>query len=166
MKKAAGLLLVLMAAGVVQFGFSSRLAVLGIKPDFLLITVVAGALRQGMGAGAWQGAIAGFLEDVFVGQYLGTRAFAMAVAGMLVGYARTRVFGNQPLVPVTAALGASGVCELITWACWRMAGVGLPFWNGILLVMVPVSIYNALLAGLILGGVWSRSSGVEAPVGE
>lgn len=157
MRKAAGILLMLMLVGLAQFGLAPRLAVLGIKPDFLLLAVVAGALRQGAGAGAWQGAWAGFLEDVFVGQYLGTRAFAMAAAGLLTGYARTRVFGDQPLVPVTAALCASGVCEMFTWSCWRAVGLALPFWAGLVQVIVPVSIYNALLAGVILGSMRYRN---------
>ena len=153
MRKAAGVLLMLMVVGLAQFGLAPRLAVLGVKPDFLLLFVVARALRQGAVAGAWQGACAGFLEDVFLGQYLGARAFAMAAAGLITGYVRTRVFGDQPLVPVTAALVASGICEMVTWSCWRAVGLALPFWAGFWQVMVPVSIYNALLAGVILGGI-------------
>lgn len=149
-------LVALLVGGVCQFGVAPYLAVLGNKPDFLLLMVVGAALRRGMLAGGWLGGAAGLWEDFFAGQCLGARALGMALAGMATGYARDKVFRDQPLVPVGAALGATALCELTSWAVWRAAGFPLPLGAGLARVTLPVCLYNALLAPFLLGWVWRR----------
>ncbi|HHY93971.1 MAG TPA: rod shape-determining protein MreD [Firmicutes bacterium] len=147
-------LLAILAGAVLQFGLAPRVGISGARPDFLLLLVVAWALRRGMVSGLLMGAGAGFLEDAVLGQYLGVRTLAMAVAGVATGYAQRKVFGDQPLVPVTATLGASLLCETLSWLWWRAAGVPLPFWRGLVQVVIPVSLYNGLLTPLLLGWWW------------
>lgn len=159
---AAGLLAL---ATVIQAGMAPRLAVLGVKPDLLLLAVVGYALTRGTLAGCLLGAAAGMVEDAMVGQYLGVRALALTLVGLVSARAATRFFGDQPLVPVVAAVGGTVLAELTSWAVWRALGVPLPLGVGLARVILPSSLYNGLVA-VFFPGWWvrraQRAHGVRA----
>jgi len=140
---------------VLQVAVAPRAAVGGIKPDLLLLTVVGYALTRGSLAGCLVGAAAGAVEDFVLGQYLGVRALAFALVGLLTARAATRFFGDQPLVPVVAALGGTALAELTAWALWRVAGLPLPLGTGVARVILPSCLYNALVA-VLFPGWWVR----------
>ncbi|MEW6545298.1 MAG: rod shape-determining protein MreD [Bacillota bacterium] len=140
---------------VFQLGAAPRLAVLGVKPDFLLLAVIGFALCRGTVAGCLLGAGAGLVEDIVAGQYLGVRALSFALVGLGTARARARIFGDQPLVPVVAAVGGTVLAELASWAMWRILGLPLPLGTGLVRVVLPASLYNGLIAPLIPGW-WVR----------
>jgi rod shape-determining protein MreD len=149
---------------VLQVTLAPRAAVLGIKPDLLLLTVVGCALTRGSVAGCLVGAAAGTVEDVMVGQYLGVRALALALVGLLTARAATRFFGDQPLVPVVAALGGTALAELTTWVLWRVVGLPLPLGTGLARVVLPSCLYNGLVA-VLFPGWWVRRARGGSGVG-
>ncbi|MBC7340279.1 MAG: rod shape-determining protein MreD [Firmicutes bacterium] len=163
MRPVLGAVALVAAAGVLQLGVAPRMAVLGVKPDFLLLTVIGLALCRGTVAGGLAGAGAGLLEDIVVGQFLGVRAAAFALVGLGVARARTRLFGDQPLVPVAAALGGAALAEMASWALWRAAGLPLPLGQGLIRVVLPACLYNGLLAPLFPGW-WVRRVQARAGV--
>lgn len=150
-----GALGLLVLVTVLQVAVAPRAAVLGIKPDLLLLTVVGCALTRGTLAGCLVGAAAGAVEDVMVGQYLGVRALAFALVGLVTARAATRFFGDQPLVPVVAALGGTALAELTAWGLWRVVGFPLPLGTGLVRVILPSCLYNALVA-VLFPGWWVR----------
>lgn len=142
---------VVILATIVQLGVAPWLAVLGVKPDFLLLGVIGFALNRGTLGGSLLGAAAGLVEDIVVAQYLGVRALAFALAGLVTAQVRARMFGDQPLVPVVAALGGTVLVELVSWAVWSMLGLPLPLGTSLVRVIIPAGLYNALLAPVLLG---------------
>lgn len=161
-----GAVALLFLVAVLQVAVAPRAAVLGIKPDLLLLTVVGYALTRGSLAGCLVGAAAGALEDVMVGQFVGVRALAFALAGLLTARAATRFFGDQPLVPVVGALGGTVLAEMTAWGLWRVLGLPLPLGAGLLRVVLPSCLYNALVAA-VFPGWWVRRArgGLGVPAG-
>lgn len=155
MTRVLGNLLAVALTAVAQLVVAPRLAVLGVKPDFLLLGVVGAALCRGAVTGCLLGLGAGLAEDIVVGQYLGVRAVSFALVGLAVAGARTRMFGDQPVVPVVAALGGTALAELTSWAIWRVLGVPLPLGAGLVQVVLPACLYNGLIAPLYPGW-WVR----------
>ncbi|MEW5768223.1 MAG: rod shape-determining protein MreD [bacterium] len=69
-----------------QSAAGSHLAIKGIKPDFVLIGVVAFALRKGSVAGEVVGFLAGLIEDCLSFPLLGLNGFSKCLTGFLAGW--------------------------------------------------------------------------------
>lgn len=69
-----------------QSAAGPHLAIKGIKPDFVLIAVVAFALRKGSVAGEVGGFLIGLIEDCLSFPLLGLNGFSKCLAGFLAGW--------------------------------------------------------------------------------
>lgn len=77
-----------------QITVFSRLKILGIKPDLILIIVLGIAFFQGSYRGMAVGFLGGLLEDVFSGANLGTNALSKVLCGFLASVIGRRVYEN------------------------------------------------------------------------
>jgi len=93
MKKA--LLVFLLFIGLIlQVTVFSHLRIAGIKPDLILILVLAIGFFQGTYRGMSFGFLGGFLEDVFSSASLGTNALSKVICGFLVSLIGKKVYEN------------------------------------------------------------------------
>ena len=92
--KKLSVLLMLFIGLFLQVTVFSRLKILGIKPDLILIIVLGIAFFQGSYRGMAVGFLGGLLEDVFSGANLGTNALAKVLCGFLASVVGKRVYEN------------------------------------------------------------------------
>src|SRR5207245_1628886 len=103
----------LLSALVLQSTLLDRVAVLGVKPDLVLLLTVHAALSRGPIAAMLIGYGAGMLQDALGGGVLGSGAWSDALCGAVVGSFRGTMFRDHLTTHVAVALFA-------TW----VAGVG------------------------------------------
>ncbi|HWR98028.1 MAG TPA: rod shape-determining protein MreD, partial [Candidatus Methanoperedens sp.] len=87
----------------------------GVRPDLLLLFVVAAGMRGGEGAGALWGIGLGFAQDTFSAGLPGTGVFTKGLVGFVAGSLRERLDCDNPntqaLVAVVATI-ADGAAHL------------------------------------------------------
>ncbi|MCF0221644.1 MAG: rod shape-determining protein MreD [Fibrobacter sp.] len=97
-----------------QVSVAEWLKIFGVGPDFVVIFVVAVAIKRGPAAGCFWGFLAGFAQDVYAPvEWLGASSISMTVLGFVVGQLEERFLTlNLP-----AKIGVLGfgffVCDMI-----------------------------------------------------
>ncbi len=79
---------------LLQVTVFSHLKIMGIKPDLILIIVLAIGFYRGSYQGMAFGFFGGFLEDVFSSASLGTNALSKVICGFLVSFIGKKVYEN------------------------------------------------------------------------
>jgi len=145
--KPAVLGLSVLAAFLLQTSVFTHLAVLGVKPDLLMVVVACWGLLYGPRAGFVAGMVTGLAQGVMLGQYIGLFALVKALVGFAVGVVESKIFKENIWVP-TVAVGAAVLAhEFLVWLCLKVLGVPTPAVT-ILTVAVPGSVYSMLAAPL------------------
>ncbi|MBO7131212.1 MAG: rod shape-determining protein MreD [Fibrobacterales bacterium] len=87
------LLLVLLALFLLtlQTTMQDVLSIFGTVPDFLLLFLVAVALKHGPVAGVWCGLFLGVAQDAYATSGFGADAMALTIVGYAVGFAEEQV---------------------------------------------------------------------------
>jgi rod shape-determining protein MreD len=134
----------LIAAASIQGNLPSGMSLLGAKPDLVLVVLIAYSLAADPIVGAGIGFIAGLVHGAAVGLSLGSFIVTRTITGFLAGFATTRLFSENPVVPVFSAVWLTAVCEgLFLLANPRMALVPAAR------VTLGECIYNAALTLLL-----------------
>ncbi len=122
---------------------------LGLKPDFVLITVISYGLLKGPIYGAGLGLGAGLVADLFCGGVLGIGALSRMVVGFLAGLLEKTIFKDNLLVPALSLLAGTFVAEGI----FLLVHSALAWNFGSILFLIPrllaISILNAMVAPII-----------------
>jgi len=143
-------------------------AIAGVRPDLVLLSVVAFALIDGPGTGARYGFSAGLASDLVSGpsQLIGLGAFVLLTTGYLVGLGRrylagSPVAGRLASVAAATVLGVLGygvsalLLDLSTTPVGAMTrgAIGLALYHVILapLVFRPVSSLSRRFPGILPG---------------
>lgn len=159
---------VLVTALLLTTVVAPALAVAGVRPDLVLLTVIAFGFTDGPGTGARYGFSAGLLSDLVSGssQLIGLGAFVLLLVGYLVGQSRPYVAGSPVAgrLAVTAAATVVGVLgygvsalllDLSTTPVGAMArsAIGLALYHVILapLVQRPVASLSRRFPGILAG---------------
>ncbi|HHW54794.1 MAG: rod shape-determining protein MreD [bacterium] len=156
------LFLLVLSCLVLQSTFLASFAPYGLIPDLILIMVVSIALIRG----SWEGAVWGFLAglglDMISSSYLGFHALTKMVVGFFFGLVEEKVFKENLLLPAVVLFMASIVHELLFLALavfYRQMEIN--FFSALRGIILPLSLYNALLAPFVyvrlLGWYRSRS---------
>ena len=103
-------ILLLIAAGV-QGNLPSSISLMGAKPDLVLVVLIAYALASDPVFGAGLGFVAGLIQGSAVGLSLGSFIVTRTITGFLAGFVTTRLFSENPIVPVLSAAWLTLVCE-------------------------------------------------------
>lgn len=138
--------LLILVTFLVQAVVMPSFAVLGIKPNLLLILAVAVAVTYGSYAGLFVGAVGGVIQDIVFGRYIGLFTLAGALAGFLVGLVERRVFKEHLVMQVSLTFGAAIVNNLLIFAFLKAFGIGLPVFRSLWHVVIGEAVYDALLA--------------------
>ncbi len=100
-------------AGAAQNTIAYRLAIAGIYPDFLLVTVVVLGLVTGESYGAISGGLAGFVHASLAGSSFGTFILSRAILGFVAGLVKGALFQDNPAVIFIAAFIATITGETV-----------------------------------------------------
>lgn len=140
---------VLAIEALLQVSVFSRVNVLGVTPQLLLLSVIAWSLIRGPAEGMFWGFLGGLFFDLAGGNPLGVSAFGMVVIAALAGLAGRALFGGNALFPLTMVFVLSGLYVLVCG--FLLATLHYPTnWNGVLRdVLLPTAIANALFGLLV-----------------
>lgn len=147
-----------------QLVLAPKVAILGVRPDFLVLLLVILALRTGPAGGALIGFGIGVLQGLVVPETLGMDALAKCVVGWAVGkIAPTLAMEGPPLyfgLPAVAVL----VHDAIFLVCLTRLDL-LRVAEVFALQTVPIAIYTGalavvvgLFADVVLGGMVARAA--------
>ncbi|MGI6143142.1 MAG: rod shape-determining protein MreD [bacterium] len=158
----AVLFLMILTCLVLQSTFLASFAPFGLIPDLVLIMVVCLALIRGSWEGAVWGFVAGLGLDMISSGFLGFHALTKMVVGFFFGLVEEKVFKDNLLLPAVALFAATLAHELLFLALavfYRQMEVD--FFSALRGIILPLSLYNALLAPFVyvrlLGWYQSRS---------
>ena len=130
-----------------QLTVADWLSFFDVAPDFVLIFIVAVAIRMGPAAGCLWGFVAGFTQDVYAPvEWLGANCIAMTVVGFAVGQLEERFLSlNLPAKVGVLGLGFF-VCDMIYFAITGLSKDVVT--NLFLTKSLPECIYTMLIGGI------------------
>lgn len=148
LKKLYALIFLAVIASI-QTVFAQRISLFGVKPDLLLVVVVAWGVGRGVEEGGVVGFISGFMEDILSsGFYLHT--FTKTAAGFVAGAIRGSLdVASNLLYAITTAAMTVLIYLLNMVAFYFFFGRALPSVLAIILVIMIASVYNGVLAFLV-----------------
>jgi rod shape-determining protein MreD len=148
--------LVVLTALVVHLSVLTRLRVVGVMPDLMLLLAVAGGITGGPARGAVVGFVSGMAVDVFLLTPLGLSALVFSVIGYCVGTAQTGILRTSWWIPLLTAFVASSAGEVLFALAGAVVGETQLVSAHLLVVALVVGGTNALLAPLAVRMVgWS-----------
>ena len=103
---------VIIAAGL-QGNLPSWLSIWGANPDLVLVVLIAYSLAADPVFGASLGFSAGLIHGSSVGLCLGSFIVTRTITGFLAGFVTTRLFSENPIVPVISAMWLTFACEML-----------------------------------------------------
>lgn len=87
------------------------MAIYGAKPDLVLVVLVAYSLAADPAFGATLGFVAGLIHGSAAGASMGSFIVTRTITGFLAGFVTTRLFSENPVVPMLSAAWLTLVCE-------------------------------------------------------
>ena len=156
--------LLLVLALTFQLGVASRIEVLGVQGDLMLLVAIAAGLAAGPDRGATIGFAAGMSFDLLLQSPFGLSALTYALVAYSVGSLQDSVLRAAWWIPVTTAVAASAVGVILYGVFGTMLGQDLLELSLVRIALV-VATLNALAAPLVLRAVrWATgtSEGVRA----
>lgn len=130
-----------------QMTVAEWLSFFDVAPDFVIIFIVAMAIRRGPTAGCFWGFVAGFTQDVYAPvEWLGANTIAMTVVGYAVGQLEERFLSlNLPAKVGVLGLGFF-VSDMIYFAITGLSKDVVT--NLFLTKSLPECIYTMLIGGI------------------
>lgn len=139
---AAGLLIV---AALLQSIVGPSLPLIGGRPDFALVVVLAWAMLRGSIEGAFVGFLGGMLLDSVEYTPFGVQSALLGITGYLTGLPEVNAYrGNLPYFLGTAAL-ATLVYHTLLFLLLQARGLGMPPLIQTYTMALPAAILNPLL---------------------
>jgi rod shape-determining protein MreD len=118
-----------------------------IKPDLVMVMLVAVSMRYGSVVGLFSGLAIGLIQDVYAIEALGANAMAKCLVGYCTGLLDEKVIKVMPATKVLFLAVAFVVHDTIYSLA---AGFhGMEFWQAIVTRTVPSGIYTLLVGSLV-----------------
>jgi rod shape-determining protein MreD len=120
-----------------------------VKPDLILTLTISYALLRGPYIGVNLGFFAGLLMDLVAGNIIGGGALTKMLAGLAAGLLEKTIFKDNLLVPAIAVFLGTLLCETMNLVIHLSFGANYHFFDLLLHIILPVAIYNAILAPVV-----------------
>jgi len=151
---------VVVVAVLLQSTVLAELRLAGVRPDLLVLTVVAVAMASGPTSGAVFGFSAGLVGDLLFDLPVGVSALVYTAVGFAVGTARVYVTSHRPVVHLAQA-GAASLASV--WCSGLLLRVfDLSSWEAVARSGPLVALYNLLLAPFVYPVVRALAERVPA----
>lgn len=161
MRRLLALAAILVVAVLVQSTVLAEVRLGGVRPDLLVLAVVAVAMASDATTGAVFGFVAGLVADLLFDLPVGVSALVYTAVGFTVGTVRVYVTTSHPLVHLLLA----GVASLASvWCCGLLLRVfDLSSWAAVGRAGLLVALYNLLLTPFVYYPVvWALTERVPA----
>ena len=160
MRRLLVLAAVLVVAVLVQSTVLARLRLAGVRPDLLVLAVVAVALATDATTGAVFGFVTGLVADLLFDLPVGVSALVYVAVGFAVGTVRVYVTSHRPLVHLVLA-GAASLASV--WCCGLLLRVfDLSSWATVTRAGPLVALYNLLLTPFVYPVVLALTERIPA----
>jgi rod shape-determining protein MreD len=118
-----------------------------IKPDLILVILVAVSMRYGSVVGVFSGLTIGLIQDVYAIEALGANAMAKCLVGYCTGLLDEKVIKVMPATKVLFLAMAFLFHDIVYSLC---AGFhGMAFWEALVHRTIPSGIYTLLIGSLV-----------------
>ncbi len=138
----------LVTVALIQSTVGPYLTILGVKPEMMLLVVVAWSLLRGAREGMVWALIGGLCLDLLSGAPLGTITLALLVVSFLAGLGESSVFRTHILLPIVAAFIATLVYDAITLIILDFTGHSVAWLRSAMYIVLPSMLVNTLLMPL------------------
>lgn len=135
----------LIGVALLQSTVLPRLPMGGLKPDLVLLLVLAWGMLRGSRQGLIWGLVGGLSLDVLSSLPFGTSTALLMLAGLLAGLVRAEIWAGHLILPVVAAALATVLFDLLGLACGAVAGWPVDWLEMFLGVALPSAGLNALV---------------------
>jgi rod shape-determining protein MreD len=147
MRRVLALAAVVAAGLLLESTVLAGLRLAGVRPDVLVLAVVAVAMASGPTSGAAFGFSAGLVADLLFDLPVGVSALVYTAVGFAVGMVRLYVTSPRPLVHLALA-GAASLASV--WGCGLLLRVfDLSSWEVVARSGPLVALYNLLLTPFV-----------------
>ncbi|NLJ75719.1 MAG: rod shape-determining protein MreD [Peptococcaceae bacterium] len=126
-----------------------NIAIVGVKPDLVMLIVVLSSFVAGARAGAFLGFIGGIVEDLFLGNYIGLNALVKMTAGYLAGAAGKRLYRENTVIATFVAFFTSLAGFMVNYLLLFYLDIAIAPVQALFKVALPAAIYTALLTPFI-----------------
>jgi rod shape-determining protein MreD len=151
---------VLVAAVLLQSTVLAGLRLGGVRPDLLVLAVVAVAMASDATTGAGFGFVTGLVADLLFDLPVGVSAMVYTATGFAVGAVRVYVTSHRPLVHLVL-VGAASLASV--WCCGLLLRVfDLSSWAAVVRAGPLVALFNLLLTPFVYPVVWALTERVPA----
>ena len=158
MRRVLVLAAVLVVAVLVQSTVLAQLRLGGVRPDLVVLAVVAVAVATDAVTGAWFGFAAGLVAELLFDLPVGVSALVYTAAGFAVGTVRVYLTSHRPLVHLVLA-GAASLASV--WSCGLLLRVfDLSSWAAVARAGPLVALGNLLLTPFVYPVVWALTERV------
>jgi len=115
-----------------------------VRPDLMLLVVIAWSLLRGAKVGVVWAIGGGLLLDLLSGGPFGALTIALALASLVAGLGELNVFRGSPWLPLVASAMATVVYDLSQFVILQLLGHTVAWDSGLLQVLGPSLAINAL----------------------
>jgi len=136
-------------AVLLQVMVAPYIAIGGVSPNFLMITVIIMALAEGANTGTVLGFIAGLLFDLLGAGPVGPMALVLSVTGYITGLVQENLFAEGWLLPVAIITGATFASEILYMIVILFMGTQTSLWGAFIGIVLPSTLYNAVCATIV-----------------
>lgn len=135
---------------IVQSVVGPRLTFLQVRPDLVLLAVMAWTLFNGIRSGIVWAFVGGLWMDLLSGGPMGGSSLALMGAALITGIGHNRFFHNNPIVPVSAAVLGTLVYSFLYLSILTLVNHRLSFWETLFQIVLPSTLYNSVLMFLLI----------------
>lgn len=142
-------LLLLGVIMILQTTILDTVAIAGIKPDLALLLAVLSGFLLGPREGAFLGFVAGIVEDLFSGYYIGLNALSKMAAGYLAGAAGERLYRENILVATGITFFTSLAGLVVHYLLLLSLAIHVSPLDALFRTALPTAAYTAALVPFI-----------------
>lgn len=130
---------------LIQAGLVTHLAIRGIVPSILVVTVVDWGILRGTDEGMAWALIAGIWVDIISGLPFGTSAVALVIVASLVSLGEGTFMRTHALVPLGTVFAATVLYNLIVLFVLQSTQHPVDWTSALQGIILPAALYNTVL---------------------
>ncbi|MCL2491140.1 MAG: rod shape-determining protein MreD [Coriobacteriia bacterium] len=136
-------------AVLLQVMVAPYIAIGGVSPNFLMITVIIMALVEGPNTGTVLGFVAGLLFDLLGAGPVGPMALVLSITGYIAGLVQENLFAEGWILPVGVIALATFTSEILYMIVILFLGTQTSLASAFFGIVLPSTFYNAVCATII-----------------
>jgi rod shape-determining protein MreD len=144
---------ILFFLALVQSTVMSRITIMGVHPDLMLMVVTAWSLLGGTQEGLLWALVGGVPMDLMSGARFGVHTLALLVVSFGTGFGQRTVFRSEILMPILVIPMATLVYELIILGMLFLTGWPVLWGAQMTKVVLPCVFVNTICMPLVYLGV-------------